>query len=64
MVNWMKKGFDLYFEDKDCLIMEASGHDYFEVKMRGKSFSLNIWEEEEGVYLSRENANELWLKRL
>ena len=64
MVNCKKKGFDLYFEDEDCLIIEASGHDFFEVKMRGKSFSLNILEEEEGVYLSRENAYELWHKRL
>ena len=44
--------------------MEASAHDYFEVKMTGKSFSLNILEEEEGVYLERENAYELWHKRL
>ena len=44
--------------------MEASRHDFFEVKMRGKSFSLNILEEEEGLYLEGENAYELWHKRL
>jgi len=60
----LEKGFKLYFEDKHCLIKEASGHDLFKVKMRGKSFSLNPLEEEQVVYSARENASELWHKRL
>jgi len=62
--QFLEKGFKLYFEDKHCLIKEASGHDLFKVKMRGRSFSLNPLEEEQVVYSARENASELWHKRL
>ncbi|KAF3659070.1 Ubiquinol oxidase 2, mitochondrial [Capsicum annuum] len=49
----LEKDFKLYFEDKHCLIKEASGQDLFKVKMRGISFSLNPLEEERGFHQSR-----------
>ena len=31
----------MLFEDKQCLIRDASGKDLFNVKMKGKNFALN-----------------------
>nr|KYP36489.1 hypothetical protein KK1_042383 [Cajanus cajan] len=41
----LDKSYKILFEDKMCLIKDASGHDLFKVKMKGKSFSLNLMEE-------------------
>nr|KYP74763.1 Putative transposon Ty5-1 protein YCL075W family [Cajanus cajan] len=41
----LDKGYKILFEDKMCLIKDASGHDLFKVKMKGKNFFLDLMEE-------------------
>ena len=47
-----------------CLIQDAKGHDLFKVKIKGKSFSLDLMEEVQVVVSSPISATELWHKRL
>ena len=49
----------MLFENKQCLIKDASGKDLFNVKMKGKSFALNPT-----AFISRVNATEICHKRL
>ena len=35
-----------FFEDNHCLIKDATRQDLFKVQMRGKSFSLDLFQEE------------------
>jgi len=51
----IKRGFKVVFEDKYCLIKDATGQEIFKVKMKGKSFSLNPLEEEQVVFYIIEN---------
>ena len=36
----------MFFEDNQCLIKDATRQDLFKVQMRGKSFSLDLFQEE------------------
>lgn len=47
-----------------CLIKDAKGKDVFKVKMRAKSFALNLKEKEQAAPTSHESNAELWHKRL
>lgn len=47
-----------------CLIKDAEGRNIFKVKMKGKSFALNLLEEEQIAYQIKENITEVWHKRL
>jgi len=38
----LEKGYKVLFEDKMCLIRDAKGRDLFKVKMKWKSFSLDL----------------------
>jgi len=60
----VEKGFKVIFEDNWCLIKDAKGSDVFKVKMRAKSYALNLMEEEQIVFPSMTNNTELWHKRL
>lgn len=60
----IERGFKVTFKDKHCLIKDATGQDMFKVKMKGKSFTLNPLEEEQAVFLIKENVTEVWHKRL
>jgi len=42
----LQKGFKVFFEDNHGLIKDATGQDLFKVQMRGKSFSLDLFQEE------------------
>ncbi|XP_068500447.1 uncharacterized protein [Phaseolus vulgaris] len=42
----LQKGFKVFFEDNHCLIKDTTGQDLFKVQMRGKSFSLDLFQEE------------------
>lgn len=53
----------MYFEYNCCLIKDPSGKDLFKVKMRGRNFSLDLFEERM-VYSAKEDVAELWHKRL
>ena len=55
----LDKGYKVLFENKQCLIKDASGKDLFHVKMEGKSFALNPT-----AIISRVSATEIWHKRL
>ena len=50
----LEKGFKVLFEDKFYLIKDENGKDVFKIKMRGKSFALNVLKEEQTV-ISQEN---------
>ena len=54
----------MLFENKQCLIKNASGKDLFNVKMKGKIFALNRMEKEHMTFISRASATEIWHKRL
>ncbi|TYH30192.1 hypothetical protein ES288_A01G074600v1 [Gossypium darwinii] len=41
----IEKGFKIIFEDKWCLIKDSKGRDVFKVKIKEKSFALNLMEE-------------------
>ncbi|XP_022927115.1 uncharacterized protein LOC111434054 [Cucurbita moschata] len=55
----LNKGYKVLFENKRCLIKDASGKDLFNVKMKGKSFALNPT-----AFISRAGATGTWHKRL
>ena len=60
----LEKGFKVLFEDKFCMIKDANGKNVFKIKMRGKSFALNLLEEEKTVVSQENNVTSLWHKRL
>jgi len=64
VVQLVEKGFKVIFEGKWCLIKDAKGINVFKVKMRAKSYALNLMEEEQIVFSSTCNNIELWHKRL
>jgi len=47
-----------------CLINDAIRQDGFKVKMRGKSFSLDLFQEEQTIFSTKKNTVELWHKKL
>ncbi|XP_022883465.1 uncharacterized protein LOC111400280 [Olea europaea var. sylvestris] len=56
----IEKSFKVIFEDKWCMIKDAKCRDVFKVKMRAKSFSLNLMAEEQTAFPSRASNEELW----
>ena len=60
----IEKGFKVIFEDKWCMIKYTKGKDVFKVKMKAKSFALNLMEEEQMAFPSIASNVELWHKRL
>ena len=61
----IEKGFKVIFEDKWCLIKYVEGRDVFKLKMKAKSFALNLLEEKEQIAFSSIVTNaELWHRRL
>lgn len=43
----VKKRFKVMFKEGMCLILDSSGNEMFRIKMQKKSFSLNLFEEEQ-----------------
>jgi len=60
----LDKSYKVLFENKQCLIRDASGKDLFIFKMKGKNFALNPMEKEQMAFKSRASATEIWHKRL
>jgi len=60
----VEKGFKVIFEENWCLIKDAKGKDVFRVKMRAKSYALNLMEEKQIDFSSMTTNVELWHKRL
>ncbi|KAF7814525.1 Retrovirus-related Pol polyprotein from transposon TNT 1-94 [Senna tora] len=52
------------FENKSCVIKDAKGQELFKIKMRGKSFALDLMEEEHSAHPVSSNTINLWHKRL
>ncbi|RVW28822.1 hypothetical protein CK203_096907 [Vitis vinifera] len=50
----LEKGFKVLFDDKFYMINDANGKDVFKIKMKGKSFALNLLEEKQAT-ISQEN---------
>ncbi|TXG70681.1 hypothetical protein EZV62_005616 [Acer yangbiense] len=60
----LEKGYKVLFEDNHCLITDAQGKEVFKVQMEGKSFALNLMEEEQ-IAVHKEDSNTmLWHRRL
>ena len=55
----LDKGYKVLFENKQCLIRDASGKDLFNFKMKGKSFALNPMEKEHMAFISRASVTKI-----
>ena len=60
----LEKGFKVLFKDKFYMIKDANGKYVFKIKMRGKSFALNLLEKEQAAVSQENNVTALWHKRL
>ena len=59
-----EKGFKAYFEDRNCIIKDAEGKEVFNIKIKGKSFALNLLEDEHAVVLQQDSTTMIWHRRL
>lgn len=59
MGQLLEKGYKVIFENKKCLIKDANDHGMFKIKMRGKSFLLDLMENKQVASLSSVNNIEL-----
>ena len=60
----VEKGYKVIFQDNWCLIKDTNGKDVFMVKMKSKSYAINLMEEEQRDFPSTTTNVELWHKRL
>ncbi|XP_049374082.1 uncharacterized protein LOC125839146 [Solanum verrucosum] len=60
----LENGLKVLFEEKAYVITDADNKEMFKVKMRGKSFALNLLVEEQATIIKLENNPELLHKRL
>ena len=60
----LEKGYKVLFEDNHCLITDAQGREVFKVQMEGKSFVLNLMEEEQVAVHKEDSTTMLWHQRL
>ena len=49
------KGFKVHFEDKNCIIKDCKGREVFNIKVKGKSFTLNMLEDEQVATIQHED---------
>ena len=50
----VEKEFKVYFEDRNCIIKDAKGKEVFNIKIKGKSFALNLLEDEHATVLQQD----------
>ena len=62
--QFVEKGFKVYFEDRNCIIKDVEGKKVFNIKMKGKSFALNLLEDEHVAILQQDSTTMLWHRRL
>ena len=60
----IEKGFKVIFMEKACVIEDVAGQKMFEVRMVGRSFSLNPMQEEQSSFLTKESISKVWHKRI
>ncbi|KAL6314090.1 hypothetical protein AAG906_011825 [Vitis piasezkii] len=56
--------FKVYFEDRNCIIKDAEGKEVFNIKMKGKSFALNLLEDEHTDILQQDSTTMFWDRRV
>jgi len=52
VLNFVKNGFKAILKDNWCLIKDTKGKNVFRVKMRSKTYILNLMEDEQIIYSS------------
>ncbi|RVW99707.1 Retrovirus-related Pol polyprotein from transposon TNT 1-94 [Vitis vinifera] len=60
----VEKEFKVYFEDRNCIIKDAEGKEVFNIKMKGKSFALNLLEDEHTAILQQDSTTMFWDRRV
>ncbi|RVX06896.1 Retrovirus-related Pol polyprotein from transposon RE1 [Vitis vinifera] len=50
--------------DRNCIIKDAKGKEVFNIKIKGKSFALNLLEDEHATVLQQDSTTMLWHRRL
>ncbi|RVW68430.1 hypothetical protein CK203_058354 [Vitis vinifera] len=60
----IEKEFKVYFEDRNCIIKDAEGKEMFNIKMKGKSFALNLLEDEHTAILQQDSTTMFWDRRV
>ncbi|KAL8128314.1 hypothetical protein AgCh_015053 [Apium graveolens] len=60
----VEKGYKVLFEVKVCLIKDSLDKELFRVQMKGKSFALNLFDEEQLAMHKVENDTMIWHKRM
>ncbi|RVW60199.1 hypothetical protein CK203_088206 [Vitis vinifera] len=59
----VEEEFKVYFEDRNCIIKDAEGKEVFNIKMKGKSFALNLLEDEHTAILQQDSTTMFWDRR-
>ncbi|KAM3250823.1 hypothetical protein P3L10_004893 [Capsicum annuum] len=59
----LENDFKVLFEEKTCVIKDSDNKEIFKFKMRGRSFSLNLLDDEQATIVRLENDSELCNKR-
>ncbi|RVW69919.1 Copia protein [Vitis vinifera] len=60
----LEKSYKVLFEDNHCIIADAQGREVFIVQMKGKSFTLDLMQEEQAEIHKEESNTMLWHRRL
>ncbi|OAY61756.2 hypothetical protein MANES_01G103601v8 [Manihot esculenta] len=60
----LEKDYEVFFRKKCCTIIDPEGREVFRIKMKGKSFVLDMLEQEQTFVAQRDNNTMLWHKRL
>ncbi|RVW82635.1 hypothetical protein CK203_037380 [Vitis vinifera] len=60
----VEKEFKVYFEDRNCIIKDAEGKEVFNIKMKDKSFALNLLEDEHTAILQQDSTTMFWDRRV
>ncbi|KAL2345957.1 hypothetical protein Fmac_007242 [Flemingia macrophylla] len=60
----LEKGYKVLFEDKTCMIKDSDNKELFRVQMKGKSFALNLIDEEQLAMHKVEDNTLVWHKRM
>ena len=60
----LEKGYKVLFEDKSCMNKDSDNKELFRVQMKGKSFALNLIDEEQLDVHKVEDNTLVWHKRM
>jgi len=60
----IERSFKVTFEDNFCFIRDVVGQNVFKVKIKGKSFALNLLEEKQVAFPIKENTHKFGRRNL